>query len=172
MMSKINLVIQVQGEQYFPAVKHKADYAYVGQLAINAPEPVENTKERGETLHDIIHLLEEDKKQLVQSFEQYRKAILSTREDEELTPELFRARLLDLYIKHLSQSNNTVSVAALAQSNGQPVIAGVPQKEQQATTEMLASALADWITTKQVDADDIFEALEKRSTVTLGGQGF
>ncbi|MCW8399068.1 hypothetical protein OQJ26_09720 [Legionella sp. PATHC038] len=172
-MHKMNLVIQVQGEgqqeRYFPAVKqgHEKDFAYVGQLAINPPEPVENTKEQGETLHDIIHLIEEDNKQLLHSYDTYRTAIFSTARDEELTPELLHKRLRELYIKHLPQTNNTVSVAALEQSIRKPVIADAPEKGEQQAIKLLVNALSDWITTKQVDPDTIFDELEKRSTVGL-----
>ncbi|MCW8470375.1 hypothetical protein OQJ19_06850 [Fluoribacter gormanii] len=163
MSNKINLVIQVQGDQYFPAVKHKADFAYVGQLAINAPKPVENTKEQGETLSDIMALIAEDNKQLLQSYEQWRKTILSMVVAGELT----REQLMGLYITFLpAQANNTVA-AALEQSNRKPVIAGVPQEREQQTIELLANALSSWISTKQVEPDSLFDQIENQSTVTL-----
>ncbi len=163
MSNKINLVIQVQGDQYFPAVKHKADFAYVGQLAINAPKPIENTKEQGETLSDIMTLIAEDNKQLLQSYEQWRKTILSMVVAGELTLE----QLMGLYITFLpAQTNNTISFA-LEQSNRKPVIAGIPQEREQQTIELLVNALASWISTKQVEPDSLFDQIENQSTVTL-----
>ncbi|MCW8409142.1 hypothetical protein OQJ13_09175 [Legionella sp. PATHC035] len=172
-MHKMNLVIQVQGEgkqeQYFPAVRkgHEKEYAYVRQLAVNPPEPVENTKEQGETLRDIIHLIEEDNKQLLHSYDNYRTAIFSTARDEELTHEQLHKRLRELYIKYLPQTKNTVSVAALEQSKRKPLIADAPEEGEEQTIKLLANALSDWITTKQVDPDTLFDELEKRATVGL-----
>lgn len=164
MSNKINLMIQIQGDQYFPAVKHKADFAFVGQLAINAPKPVENTHEQGETLGDIIEVIAEDNKQLSQSYEQWRKTILSMVVAGELT----REQLMELYIKFLPvKSNNTVSLSAIEQSQRKSVIAGVPQGREQQTIELLANALSAWITTKQVEPDSLFDQIENQSTLAL-----
>lgn len=166
MSNKINLVIQVQGDgQYFPAVKDKAGFAYVGQLAITAPKPIENTKEQGETLSDIIGLIAEDNKQLLQSYEQWRKTILSMVVAGELTSE----QLMGLYITFLpTQSNgSTISPSALEQSKGKPDIAGAPQEREQQTIELLASALSGWISTNQVEPDSLFDQIESQSTIGL-----
>ncbi|CAM3168451.1 Uncharacterised protein [Legionella steigerwaltii] len=168
MSTKINLELQVQGSQYYPRVTqaHEKSFAHVGQLAIHGPDPVEITKEEGETLREIIHLIQEDNKQLLQAYDQCRKAILNTAVDADLTPEQFLERLLNLYMRHPPQSNSTVSLSALEQSKGKPVIAGVPEKQQTITS--LVNALAYSIATKQVDADIIFDELEARSTASLG----
>ncbi|KTC91540.1 hypothetical protein OQJ18_12135 [Fluoribacter dumoffii] len=164
MSNKINLVIQVQGENYFPAVKQKADFAYVGQLAINAPKPVENTKEQRESLSDIINLIAEDNKQLLQSYEQWRKTILSM----VVAGELSREQLMDLYITFYPvQSNATVSLSTLEQAKGNSVIADVPQEREQQTIELLANALAGWISTKQIEPDTLFDQIERQSTISL-----
>ncbi|QMT58701.1 hypothetical protein [Legionella sp. PC997] len=161
--NKINLVIQVQGDQHFPAVKHKADFAYVGQLAINAPKPIEHTKEQGETLSDIIGLIAEDNKQLLQSYEQWRKTILSM----VVAGELNRKQLVRLYITFLpAQMNNTIS-SALEHANRKPVIAGIPQEREQQMIELLANALSSWISTKQVEPDSLFDQIENQSAISL-----
>lgn len=164
-MSKINLLIQVQGDQYFPAVKYPADFKYVGQIAISSPTPVESTKEQGETLSDIMTLIEEDNKQLLQSYEQWRKTILSMVVAGELTS----GQLIDLYITFLPIESNSsiVSPSALEQTNGKPVIAGVPKTREQQTVELLASALSSWISTNQVEPDTLFDQLENQSTPRL-----
>ncbi|KTD53506.1 hypothetical protein Lsan_3916 [Legionella santicrucis] len=163
-MSKLNLMIQIQGDQYFPAVKHKTEFAYVGQLAINAPKPVEDIHEQGGTLAEIMHLIAQDNKELLQSYDQWRKTILSMVLAGELTYE----QLMNLYITFLpAQSNGALSLSVLDQSVRAPVIASVPAEKEQHTKELLASALASWISTKQVEPDSLFDQIENQSTAVL-----
>ncbi|KTD58201.1 hypothetical protein Lsai_0808 [Legionella sainthelensi] len=163
-MSKLNLMIQIQGEQYFPAVKHKTEFAYVGQLAINGPKPAEDTHEQDETLADIMHLIAQDNKELLQSYDQWRKTILSM----VLAGELTYNQLMSLYITFLpAQSTNALSLSTLDQAVRTPVIADIPAEKEQHTKELLASALASWISTKQVEPDSLFDQIENQSTAAL-----
>ncbi|MGL5741599.1 MAG: hypothetical protein ACRCXC_03115 [Legionella sp.] len=166
MSVKLNLVIHVQGGRYFPAVKqnHKADYAYVGRLAINAPQPVEMTKEEGETLSHILNVIAEDNNQLLASYGQWRKTIMSMVDAGELT----REQLVQLYITFLpEQSHDTVSLSALEQSKGNPVIATAPKKREQQMIELLAGALSEWISKNQVEPDGLFDQAEGQATLAL-----
>lgn len=129
-MSKLNLMIQIQGA-VFPAVKHKTEFAYVGQLAINGPKPAEDTHEQDETLADIMHLIAQDNKELLQSYDQWRKTILSM----VLAGELTYNQLMGLYITFLpAQSTNALSLSTLDQAVRTPVIADIPA-EKRATYE-------------------------------------
>lgn len=164
-LTKLSLLIQVQGDQYFPAVRHKADFTYVGHLAISAPKPVEDTPMQPDTLADILSLIAADNKELLHAYEQWRKTILSMVVAGELTCK----QLMDLYITFLPVSpNNTLSSSLLELSERKTVIAGVPVEKEQHIIELLASSLAAWISTKQIDPDSIFDQLEKNPSVVLG----
>lgn len=161
-MANINLVIQVQGDdQYFPGVKRKADFAYVGQLAITAPKPVENTKEEGETLSDIINLIVEDNKELLQSYNEWRTTILSAVNAGELTYKQLVKFFTTFYPSQ--SSSNTVSLSTLVRSEEKTVIADTPQKGEQQDIRMLVDTLSFWISTKKV-SNDLAEEIESQAT--------
>lgn len=157
---KLDLALQVQGEQCFPKVKNKADFAYVGQLAINPPQPVENENEKAGTIADKVALIAEDNKRLIQSYSQWRKNLLTMLDDHELTT----ANLVNSYIKFLPENNMGFCPAAffakLTQS-ATPVIVDVPAHSGKQIDELLASSLASWISMDIIDADQLFEHLER-----------
>lgn len=156
---KLSLLIQVQHEKYFPAVKHKEDFAFVGQLAINPPKPVEDINEQKETLAEVIHQITRDNKELLQSYDQWRKTILSM----VLAGELTREQLMSLYITFLpKESANTLSISTLEQSLRAPVIANIPMEQEEHTKDLLVKALADWISTRKVQPDSLFDQLDNQ----------
>lgn len=158
--AKPSLILQVQGDQYFPCVKHKVDFAYVGQLAISAPKPVEKDDiAQEETLADIVNLIAEDNKRLLQSYDQWRQTISTMVAANELNCE----QLMELYISFLPlNSASSLSLSALEQSERKPVIAGFPVAQEKQTIDLLTSALASWISTKQVEPDRLFDQLESQ----------
>ncbi len=158
---KLELVLQVQGEQCFPKVKNKADFAYVGQLAINPPKPVENENEKAGTIADKVALIAEDNKRLLQSYLQWRKNLLTMLDDNELTT----ADLVDSYVKFLPIKNNlgfspAALFAKLTQSTTIPVTVDGPINRSKQIDELLAGSLAGWISMNIIDADQLFEHLD------------
>lgn len=157
-----NLTLQVQNGHYFSVVKYKTVLAYLTQLISNL-KPVEINKNT-ETLDDILRLISQDNSQLLQSYDQWRKTILSMVAAEELTCE----QLIELYITFLpKQSTNTLSLSDLEKKERQPVIAGNPSKQQQQIIELLANALASWISTKQIQPDKLFDQIENQTTLSF-----
>jgi hypothetical protein len=158
--AKPGLILQVQGDQYFPGVKHKLDFAYVGQLAISAPKPVEKDGNAQEgTLADIINLIAEDNRRLLQLYDQWCHNISTAVAANELNCE----QLMELYTVFLPMTSvSSLSLSALEQSERKPVIAGFPVGQEKQTIDLLVSALASWISTKQVDPDRLFDQLENQ----------
>ena len=153
--SRFILDLQVQGTHYFPRVKHKADFTYVGQLAITAPVPVEPVSTG--TMEDILDLIARDNDSLVQSFEQYRKALLSMVADGELNKDLLMAH----YVRFMPNetSKETALFSRQAQVQEKQVI-GEPEGGEQQVIDLLVDSLAGWVSTRQVQADELFDALE------------
>ncbi|STY27889.1 Uncharacterised protein [Legionella wadsworthii] len=164
-MAGINLVIQVQDNNYYPRVKNTDPYRYVGKLAVTGPEPVKNTQEDGETLANIIQVINEDNKQRMHAYEQCCKRISSHVIAKELTYEQLR----EFYTTHLPVHPNgqNISVPTLEQSQEKLVIAGAPQKGRQHTTELLINAIAYWGCTNQVDPDILFDQIGTRPGVSM-----
>ncbi|HHF7366272.1 TPA: hypothetical protein ACPSKY_001377 [Legionella bozemanae] len=164
MANNVHLKIQIQNNKYFPAVTDKERFAYVGQLAIPGPKPVENTNEQGETLGSIINMIAEYKKHRAQSHDQWCNTILSMVAAGELT----REQLMTLYIKFLPvQLKNAISVSDLTQTRHNSAIAGEPQEQEKYTIDLLADSIAAWIVTGQVEPDDLFDQLEKENQSTM-----
>ncbi|KTD72357.1 hypothetical protein [Legionella tucsonensis] len=163
-MTGIKLEIQVQGGKYFPAVKRKEDFTYVGKLALPELTPVENKNEQEQTLSGIINMIAEHKKHRSQSHDQWRKTVLSMVAAGELT----REQLMALYIKFLPvQLKNAISVSDLTQTRQNSAIAGEPQKQEKYTIDRLADSIAAWIVTGQVEPDVLFDQLEKENQSTI-----
>ncbi|WP_058498709.1 hypothetical protein [Legionella gratiana] len=161
--AKLDLLIQVQDDKYFPAVKHKEDFAYVGQLAVNVPKPVEDISEQEGTLEDVFKLIAQDNKELLQSYEQWRKTILSMVFADELTCE----QLISLYITFLPVQSSSTSLSSTLDRLRAPVIANIPVEQEQHTKELLANAIAGWISTKQIEPDILFAQIENQSVAAL-----
>lgn len=159
--AKTQLVIQVQGEHYFPGVKNKADFVYVGQLAINPPEPAENIHDKTGTIADIVALIAADNKRLLQSYVQWRQNLLTMVEGKELTT----SKLMDLYIEFLPETtgvlaDTTAFFSKLTQSEKSPVIVEPIKGSLKQVNELLASSLAGWISTSKVEVDQLFDRAE------------
>ncbi|MDP2363494.1 MAG: hypothetical protein Q8M94_06955, partial [Ignavibacteria bacterium] len=165
--SKLGLILQVQGEHYFPGVENKADFAYVGQLAISPPEPVVEGNKNTGTIAPIISLIETDNKRLLQSFLQWRENFLTMVKGKELTT----SSLIDFYIEFLPTikgviADTTAFFSKLTHAAETPVSVkpfGGPNKQ---IDELLASSLAGWISTNKVDVDQLFERIEAQSSQT------
>ncbi|MCL9683070.1 hypothetical protein [Legionella maioricensis] len=162
---KLELVLQVQGEHYFPGVANKADFAYVGQLAISPPEPVVDSHENTGTIAPIVALIEADNKRLLQSFLQWRENFLTMIKGNELTT----SSLMDFYIKFLPTvrgiiADTTAFFSKLTQAAETPVTLESFNGPNKQINELLASSLAGWISTNKIEVDQLFERIEAESS--------
>lgn len=152
--SHFEIELQIQGARYYPKVKHKNDFAYIGQLAIAAPKAVANSS--GE--QDITAILESiasADKLLWGSYNEYRKILLNMLAAKELTKEM----LVNLYIKFLPQESSTQRFIPLEQHT--PRVAGevfVSLEDQ--TSNLLVEALARELSLKHINSDYFFEQIE------------
>ena len=165
---KFEVVIQVQGDQYFPRVKHKTDFAYVGQLAVNPPKPIDNASEQMGTIADMLELIAADNKRILVSYEQKRKTLLSM----VAAGELSKDQLIDLYIEFLPQDMTSITNRAhffsdLEQLERKPIVAEFFDGREQQVIHLLADTLAGWISTNQIDADQLFDRIDSKSTLPL-----
>jgi hypothetical protein len=155
-----HLMIQVQGDQYFPMVQHKKDFVYVGRLAISPLKP-ENRHEEEGTLADIFSSIDQDNTQLLQAYEQWRKTILSM---YQANKEITYTQLRDLFITHYPvEEADSLSLPDLASSKRKPVIANTLTDEEY-LVELFANYLAGWIVTKKAP-DNLFDGIEKQKPV-------
>lgn len=158
---KTELVLQVNNNKYYPRVRNEADYAYVGQLAIKAPEPVVNMEHNGDTVAELIGQISEDNKQLLRTYNQWRQNFLNMVQIEELSTE----SLMTLYIKFLPETSSIIPDAKsffskLSDSEGKLTPVKHMDKSKYVNEE-LAGTLAEWISTRQVNPDNLLDYIEK-----------
>lgn len=158
---KTELVLQVSHNKYYPRVRNEADYAYVGQLAIKAPEPLVTIEDNGDTIAEFIGQISEDNKQLLRTYNQWRQNFLNMVQIEELSTE----SLMTLYIKFLPESNSIIpdskSFFAKLSETEVKLISVKHMDKSKYVNEELAGALAEWISTRQVNPDNLLDYIEK-----------
>jgi hypothetical protein len=163
--SKLELELQVQGEHYFPGVENKADFAYVGQLAISPPEPVVDANDNMGTIAPMVALIEADNKRLLQIFLQWRENFLTMIKSKELTT----ASLMNFYIKFLPTirggiADTTAFFSKLTHAAEIPVTVESFSGTNKQIDELLASSLAGWISTNKIEVEQLFERVEVESS--------
>ncbi|HAT8179765.1 TPA: hypothetical protein JA361_09940 [Legionella pneumophila] len=169
--AKSGITIQVQqNNKYFPAVKNKTDFVYVGQLAVSAPKPVESSNVSGkDTIADVVDLIASDNKKLFQVYKQWHQNLLTMIQLGEITT----PRMINLYIKFLPSEkglviDSTEFFSRLSEDSNKPVTPYYSGENKDGINQLLASALAGWISTRQVDVDQLFDHLENRpSSVSM-----
>ncbi len=163
--SQFEAVLQVQGDQYFPRVKSKSDYAFVGQLAVMPPKPVEQGDSKD--ISDVLEVLSVDDHRQKVSYDQSRKTILSMVRAGEVTKKL----LIDLFVEFFPQYNalllsKSQFFSEQRQLTQKPVVA-----EQSCGSEqeigLLADTIARWISAGQINEDEFFERIESNAASTL-----
>lgn len=162
--SAFQVVLQVQGNYYFPQVKSKADYAYVGQLAISPKPHVDENRLLGNLLPTLNEITQADK-QLLSDYEQKRRILSSMIDAGELSVK----QLIDLYIEFLPVKPHVTSVDPLyvRQLEGldkTPVEYNPSNQSQHYVAQQLVNGLASWISSKQVDEDMVFDRIESKSS--------
>ncbi|CAM2739041.1 hypothetical protein [Legionella worsleiensis] len=156
-MFKAELELQLNGENYFPRVKNEADYAYVGQLAIKPPAPAASEEFSSETLAEIVGLIQADNKQILRTYDQWKKNLLM----EGLT----KKQLVALYIKFLPEHSTIIHdcrefFSRLKASNSLVVRVDTRNNEEY-IKDALAGSLAEWISLNQIDPDRLMDYIEK-----------
>lgn len=154
-ISKEGMIIQIQGTHYFPGVRNKEEFTFVGQLAIHPPEPLMETSLHDKaSIDDIIDALETNNQNQLQAYTHWCHAISSMVETGELTKE----QLLSLYIKFLPEDTKKAqSLIRLAQQKQHLVAGNSFEDSKQQLIELLVSALASWISVKEVNAEQLFD---------------
>lgn len=168
--SRVDLTLQVQGDQYFPYVKYENDYTYVGQLAISPIKPLEHNEVQTGTLAGMMEEIAEEDNRLRIAFEQHRKRLMSMVDAGELT----KKQLVDLYIAFLplensSYTNNSGFFYRLEGANRKPLVNETPKQADSAVSQLLVDSLAAWMSTKHIDADDLFERFEGKTSPRVPG---
>ncbi|BCA97123.1 hypothetical protein TUM19329_34840 [Legionella antarctica] len=163
--SQLDLVLQVQGEHYFPGVENKVDFAYVGQLAISPPEPVVDGNESTGTIAPMVTLIDADNKRMVQSFLQWRENFLTMLKGKELTT----AKMIDFYIEFLPAMRGVIDdtnafFSKLTHAAETPVTIESFSGPNKQINELLATSLAGWISTNKIEVDQLFERIEAQSS--------
>lgn len=158
----VSLLIQVQDQQYYPAVKQKNEFTHVGKLKI-AITPIKQAAEKQGDLEDIFNLITEANESLLHVFKQQRHKILCMVNANELS----REQLIELYCSLLpEQTRNADFLIHLAQIKN-PVIAGTPVDLEQETIKSLADAFASWIATGAITQEQLFESDEHSPSMVI-----
>jgi len=165
---KFEVMLQVQGDQYFPRVKSKADFAFVGQLATPSVEPAHKHSEKTVVLAGIFEKISEDNSRLLLAFEQNKKRLMSMVDAGELTKE----QLLTLYVKFLPKSHEplisqTEFFQQLEHLDRKPIVPEHPENSDKYVAKLLVETLAAWISTKQVDVDRLYDNMESKPSPSL-----
>lgn len=162
------LFLQIQGNKYYPGVKRKTDFIYVGQLAVTV-KPAMLGQEQEESMVDILAAITEDNRKLLHAYTQQRHAFLSMVAADELSYEQLR----DLYINFLPmQKHSAAFIMQLAQDR-HPIIAAISAMDaslvnsKQKKTELLINVLASWIVAGVVNKDKLFEAMENTTAKAM-----
>lgn len=167
----LEVKLQVQDDHYFPEVRNKTDFMYVGRLAVHFPTPVVIPSSPEKTIKEILDLIATHNKELHQSYHQWCKNLFSMVAAGELT----RQDLITLFIEFLPEKYNpslttgsTQFFSSLAplENNGM-VTESIGDSEQQ-IIELLVESLAGWISNKQLDADELVDFVEVDSRQRIG----
>lgn len=140
---KPEVTLHIHGDKCFPAVRRKADFAYVGQLAINPPQP-ENVTESAENLAHIKQMIADA------NCSKWQSTLMSMFNAGDLTPK----QVLEMYIEFLPESDPTLKQPSLPVSN-------VTQSYENAIVEKRINALAEGMTLGQINPDSLFDRLEE-----------
>lgn len=153
------LVIQIQNECYYPAVKHPSEFLHVGQLKV-VIKPVHIAHNQEESVKNILDLINADNHALVRVYEQQRDKILCMVGANELT----RTQLIDLYCALLPDKTNKSEFVMQLYQLEHPTIAATPASLDQA----LASALASWITAGLITQEQLFDSADNNPALVTG----
>lgn len=154
------VVLQVQGSTYFPRVTNKADFAYIGQLAIKAPKPIVPACE--ESMAEVLELITTENDAVWRNYQEYRKILVNMVADNELTKD----DLIGLYAKFLPKASNVQRFTYIEQQHKKAIV-GESSLENfdQNTISRLVDSLARELALGHI-ADSFFEHIEGPITRT------
>lgn len=154
---KFEIIIQVQGDQFFPQVVDKADFAFASQFRQRSAR----VACQNETLAQLFAQISLSDKALMVSYEHSRKTLMSLVDAGELNKE----RLISLYIEFLPSNSECPSTPSpvfdnLAQVNRQPLAPDGTAGLDKEVTILLVDALARWVCTQQIAEERLFDRIE------------
>ncbi|WP_207387339.1 hypothetical protein [Legionella rowbothamii] len=149
------LRLQVQGDKYYPEVKRKADFTFVGQLAIST-KPMLMPNEQEGKMNDIITAISAENRELLHAYEQQRNAFLSM----VAAGELSSTQLRDLYISFLPEQEYNAGFITRLEQDAHPIIATAPVSSEKRMVQLLTNALASWVIVGAVDKEELFDRIE------------
>lgn len=149
------LSLQVQGNKYYPEVKRKADFTFVGQLAISTKPTIMANEQEGK-MNDIMTAISAENRELLHAYEQQRNAFLSM----VAAGELSATQLRDLYISFLPENEYNAGFITRLEQDAHPVITAAPVSSEKRMVQLLTNALASWMIAGAVDKDKLFEHIE------------
>lgn len=152
--SPFKMEIQVQDKRYFPRVKNKDEFTYVGQLAIAGPQPLALGED--ENIAKQLKEIAADNDDIWHNYVHNMSILNGLIFDGELT----KTKLIDLFIKFLPPSNSEL-FARLEAKYGKTKIVDLPGKREDEETTMLAEALAKGLSTGHINTDEFFESLDQ-----------
>lgn len=145
------LELQVQEGAFYPKVKRKADFTYVGQLAVSI-KPAASSDDQEESMADILAAIASDDRQYLDEYEHQRHRILLMLENGELTAEQLVAHFITLWPFQLHNAPFIIKLEHMEH----PVIAKGPINAKQPSIE-LVNTLASWIVAGAIKEDQLFE---------------
>lgn len=149
------LEIQVQEGHYFPGVAHDSTFTHMDHLIAGSLKELNPVNEEEGTLADILYLIAEDNKLILQTYTEWYKRILKMVDANELSYEQLR----DLYISCLPE----VFVGSTQKkSPPNPTNVNTPTESNQHTIKIRANALANWISTKLINPEQVINQIERQ----------
>lgn len=154
------LTLQVQAGIYYPQVRNKADFVYVGQLAINPPKPVICADEG--SLASLMAVIDEYKKELAHDYAHMHKTLMCMNAAGELP----KSKLINLYISFLPKDSGALRcerlIAELDATLDKNKLTLASADAESEFIHSITSALAGWLCTKQIDEEQFFARMEER----------
>jgi len=156
-VTRMGLKLQEKESIAFPKVKDKKEYAYVGHMPLRTPKIPPNFSE-SETIAPLLEQIDSNNKRIGIVYEQTRKTLLAMVAAGELT----KKQLIDLRVAFLPKQDRLYTeefFSKLEQKDKMPVPALSFNSAEQHDIELLVNSLAGWISTKQIDEDQLFERI-------------
>lgn len=156
----MKLEVQVQGEQYFPKVKNKALYTYVGQLKNLSKAKIRKEKDEG-TIKSCLDEIAVENKRLFNEHQKIFKSLSSMVAAKELSKnDLIAAFIKFLPTKTIAQQPGESYLSTLDQIDKNPIPMKLLANGAQQEIHLLINALSIWVSTQQVHADELFDFFE------------
>lgn len=155
--ANFNVIIQVQGDNYFPQVHDKTIYLPTFAKVSSSSEPDAIT-----TMEPILKKIEADNQRILHAYQQMRKRLFTMLAAGELSKDY----LLDLYIQLLPQTNQlnmnrTEFFAQLEQLDKNPVNPEPALGTEEGFIRQLVDTLSGLMSIDQINANKFFNSSEE-----------